>query len=66
MMAQSLVKHIAKLRWRDPDGHEHSERHTAWDAQGATSMAWKRAKSMILAGQARSYRIEHTQIGTVN
>lgn len=65
MAAQSLTKHIAKLRWRDPEGEEHSERHVAWDAQGATSKAWMRAKSMILAGQAHSYRIEHSQIGTV-
>lgn len=64
-MAQSLVKHTAQLRWRDPAGEEQSERHVAWDAQQATSKAWMRARSMILAGQARSYRIEHSEIGTV-
>lgn len=63
--AQGLVKHIAKLRWRDADGEEHSERHAAWTARKATEHAYNRAKSMILAGQARSYRIEHTQIGIV-
>lgn len=65
MMAQSLVKHIAKLRWLDTDGEEHSERHTAWSACQATTHAYRRARAMIMAGEARSYRIEHTQIGTV-
>ena len=57
--AQSLVKHTAKLRWRDPSGEEHCERHAAWSARQATTDAYRRAKSMITAGQARSYRIEH-------
>lgn len=65
MMAQGLVKHIARLRWRDSEGEEHSERHVAWTARQATTHAYKRAKSMVMAGEARSYRIEHTQIGTV-
>lgn len=65
MMAQSLVKHVARLRWRDADGEERDERHAAWTAREATSMAYRRAKSMITAGEARSYRIEHTQIGLV-
>ena len=65
MMAQSLVKHIARLRWRDAEGQERDERHAAWTAREATSMAYRRARSMIMAGQARSYRIEHTQIGAV-
>lgn len=65
MMAQSLVKHIARLRWRDADGEEHSERHVAWTARQATTHAYGRARSMIMAGQARSYRIEHSQLGMV-
>jgi hypothetical protein len=57
--AQSLVKYTANLRWRDQNGEEHSERHAAWDARQATTDAYRRARSMIRAGQARCYRIEH-------
>lgn len=64
--AQGLVKHIARLRWRDADGNERDERHTAWDACRATTMAYRRAKSMIGAGEATAYRIEHHQIGAVS
>lgn len=59
LTAETLVKHTANLRWRDTDGQEQSERHAAWNARQATTDAYRRARSMILAGQARSYRIEH-------
>jgi hypothetical protein len=57
--AETLVKHTAHLRWRDQHGEEHSERHAAWTARQATTDAYRRARSMIRAGQARCYRIEH-------
>lgn len=57
--AQSLIKHTARLRWVDRAGHGHSERHAAWTARQATAMAWRRARSMMLTGEARAYRIEH-------
>jgi hypothetical protein len=62
--AQGLVKHTARLRWTDRDGHLQSERHAAWDACEATTKAYRRARSMMLAGEARSYRIDHHE-GTV-
>ena len=61
MIHQSLVKHTARLRWVDAAGNGHAERHAAWSARQATAMAWKRAKSMMLSGQAMAYRIEHQQ-----
>lgn len=64
-IAQSLIKHVARLRWRDSSGEEHSTRYAAWSARQATTDAYRRARSMITAGQAQSYRIEHTQIGIV-
>jgi hypothetical protein len=57
--AQGLVKHTARLRWTDRDGQVQSERHAAWDAREATTKAYRRARSMMLAGDARSYRIDH-------
>jgi hypothetical protein len=59
MIAQSLVKHTAKLRWVDAGGWERAERHAAWTAQRATSMAYRRARSLMLSGEAKAYRIEH-------
>lgn len=61
LTAETLVKHTARLRWVDADGHGHDERHAAWSARRATTMAWKRARSMMLTGQAKAYRIEHTE-----
>lgn len=57
--AETLVKHTAHLRWVDPDGHEQGERHAAWTAKLATTKAYRRARSMMLSGQAAAYRIEH-------
>lgn len=62
VVAQGLVKHIARLRWIDANGREQSERHVAWDARLATTWAYRRAKSMIGAGEARSFHIDHTEI----
>lgn len=59
MIAQSLIKHTAKLRYIDAEGEERAERHAAWTAQRATTMAYRRARSLIMSGGARAYRIEH-------
>lgn len=59
LTAQSLVKHIAHLQWVDADGRGHGERHAAWSARQATTMAYRRARSMMTSGQAQAYRIEH-------
>lgn len=59
MIAQELIKHTARLRWVDRDGQEHAERHAAWTAAEATRMAYRRAKSMRLSGEAAAFRIEH-------
>jgi len=59
MSAESLVKHTACLRWVDRDGRGHAERHAAWTPRRATSMAYARARSMKLSGEARAFRIEH-------
>lgn len=64
MMAQSLVKHVALLRWIDESGEAQQERHAAWSAQRATTMAYGRAKSMRLSGQAQAYRILHDEVPT--
>lgn len=59
MLAQELIKHTARLRWVDSAGREHAERHAAWTAAEATRMAYQRAKSMRLSGEAAAFRIEH-------
>jgi hypothetical protein len=59
MMAQGLIKHTARLHYIDAHGEPQSERHAAWSAQRATTMAYRRAKSMIQAGTAKAYRITH-------
>lgn len=59
MTAQSLIKHTAELHWRDRSGYGHVEIHTAWSAQRAVSMAWKRARSMMTTGQATAYTTRH-------
>lgn len=61
MMAQGLIKHTARLHYIGANGEPQSERHAAWSAQLATTMAYRRAKSMIQAGQAKAYRITHHQ-----
>lgn len=59
MLAQELIKHTARLRWVDRAGREHAERHSGWTAQEATRLAWRRARSMRLSGEAAAFRIEH-------
>lgn len=59
--AQSLIKHTAKLRYVDHAGQEHVEHHAAWTACRATEMAWKRARSVMLSGEATAFRIEHSE-----
>lgn len=59
MLAQELIKHTARLRWVDSAGREHAERHSGWTAQEATRLAWRRARSMRLSGQAAAFRIDH-------
>ncbi|WP_309091702.1 hypothetical protein [Phenylobacterium sp.] len=59
MHAQELIKHTARLRWVDREGREHAERHVGWTAQEATRLAWRRARSMRLSGEAAAFRIEH-------
>lgn len=59
--AQSLIKHTAKLRYVDGAGQEHVEHHSAWTACQAATMAWKRARSVMLSGEAAAFRIEHSQ-----
>lgn len=59
MTAQSLIKYTARLRWVDAAGYGHTEHHAHWTARRATEMAWKRARSMMLSGAAKAYRIEH-------
>lgn len=61
LTAETLIKHTARLRWVDADGRGHSERHAAWSAQVATTKAYRRAKSMMLTGQAAAFRIEHRE-----
>ncbi|KQW79750.1 hypothetical protein [Brevundimonas sp. Root1279] len=61
MIAQGLIKHTARLRWVDAAGNEQSERHAAWSARRATEMAWGRAKSMKLSGEAKAFRIDHAE-----
>jgi hypothetical protein len=57
--AETLIKHTAKLRWVDAGGRGHAERHAAWTARIATTSAYRRARSMMLTGEARAFRIEH-------
>lgn len=57
--AQELIKHTATLNWLDQDGIAHRERHAAWTAREAACMAWNRAKSMRMAGEALTFRIDH-------
>lgn len=59
--AQSLIKHTAKLRYLDGAGQEHVEHHAAWTACHAATMAWKRARSVMLSGEAVAFRIEHSE-----
>jgi hypothetical protein len=61
MIAQELIKHTAQLHWVDSDGRAHSERHAAWTAQLATTMAYRRARSMMTSGQAQAFRIKHQE-----
>jgi len=61
MIAQSLVKHTARLRWIDRAGEYRDERHAAWTARQATTDAYRRARSMITSGEARAFRIEHVE-----
>lgn len=57
--AQALVKYTATLSWLDTQGEKHRERHAAWTAAEATRMAWRRARSMRLGGEASCFRIDH-------
>ena len=57
--AQSLIKHTATLSWLDSQGEQHRERHAAWTSAEAAQMAWKRARSMRLCGEALTFRIDH-------
>jgi len=59
--AQQLVKYTANLVWQDQNGEVHQERHSAWTVQRSTTMAYRRAKSMIEAGQARAFTTHHTE-----
>lgn len=59
--AESLIKYIAALSWLDREGRQHVERHATWTAERATSMAWRRARSMRLSGEALTFRIQHSQ-----
>lgn len=54
-----LVKHTATLFWLDQKGDQHKERHVGWNARRATTDAYKRAKSMMLHGEAKCFRITH-------
>jgi len=56
-----LIKHTATLFWLDKDGHQQKERHAAWSPSQATAMAWRRARSMRLSGDALAFRIAHHQ-----
>lgn len=57
--AQSLIKHTATLSWLDRAGEQRRERHAAWTSVEATKMAWRRARSMRLSGEALTFRIDH-------
>lgn len=57
--AQALIKHTATLSWLDRQGEQRRERHAAWTSVEATKMAWRRARSMRLSGEALAFRIEH-------
>lgn len=61
MIAQQLIKHTAELHWRDRDGWGHVETHSAWSAARAVDMAWRRARSMMVSGQATAYTTRHTE-----
>ncbi|MBB4797973.1 hypothetical protein HNP32_001697 [Brevundimonas bullata] len=57
--AQSLIKHTATLSWLDRQGEQRRERHAAWTSVEAAQMAWKRARSLRLCGEALTFRIDH-------
>lgn len=57
--AQSLIKHTATLSWLDRQGEQRRERHAAWTSAQAVQMAWRRARSMRLCGEALTFRIDH-------
>ena len=59
--AESLIKHTATLLWLDRRGETHKSRFAAWTAAEATRQAWRRARSMRLAGEATAYRIQHSE-----
>lgn len=59
MIAQSLIRHKAVLHWADPAGWGHAEVHTAWTAREAATKAYRRAVSMLRAGQATAYTTRH-------
>lgn len=61
MINNTLVKHTATLHWIDRSGQQQKERHAAWTASQATAMAYKRARSMRLSGDAIAFRIAHRQ-----
>jgi hypothetical protein len=53
------TRHTAVLRWLDQRGQAHEERHVYWCQQRATTKAYRRARSMRLAGEASCFRIIH-------
>jgi hypothetical protein len=59
--AESLIKHTATLFWVDREGRGQRTRYAAWTAVEATRQAWVRARSMMLSGDARAFRIAHHQ-----
>lgn len=57
--AQGLIRTTAILRWGDKNLQGHEETHCAWSAGQAIRMAWKRAKSLMLSGEAVCFDIRH-------
>ena len=49
--AESLIKYTARLAWLDRQGEQHVERFAAW----------KRARSLLLSGEALTFRTQHTE-----
>lgn len=53
------TNHLAVLRWIDAGGQVREERHVSNSVRRATTWAYRRAKSMMITGEARCWRIVH-------